>query len=89
MEQVPAAAWHSLLQVTSVLGDMVTDVVNVASPSGAVVGAAQFPLSAAYQTVGGRSLSTAVSVTCLPCTQRFMQVSCHVDVLHTNPSSFY
>lgn len=41
------------VQVTSVLGDVVTDVVNVASPSGAVVGGAQFPLSAAYGVVGG------------------------------------
>ena len=41
------------VQITSILGDMVTDVVNVAAPSGAVVGAAQFPLSAAYETVGG------------------------------------
>ena len=41
------------VQVTSVLGDTVTDVVNVASPSGAVVGGAQFPLSAAYGVVGG------------------------------------
>ena len=41
------------VQVTSVLGDTVTDVVNVASPAGAVVGGAQFPLSAAYGVVGG------------------------------------
>ena len=41
------------VQVTSVLGDTVTDVVNVASPSGAVVGAAQFPLSSSYDVVGG------------------------------------
>lgn len=41
------------VQVTSVLGDTITDVVNVASPSGAVAGGAQFPLSAAYGVVGG------------------------------------
>ena len=41
------------VQITSVLGDSVTDVVNVASPTGAVVGAVQFPLSAAYGVVGG------------------------------------
>ncbi len=40
------------VQVTSVLGDTVTDVVNVASPSGAVVGTAQFPLSSSYDVVG-------------------------------------
>ena len=41
------------VQVTSVLGDTVTDVVNVAAPLGAVVGGAQFPLSAAYDVVQG------------------------------------
>ena len=41
------------LQLTSVLGDTVTDIVNVASPTGAVVGAAQFPLSSSYDVVGG------------------------------------
>ena len=41
------------VQLISVLGDTVTDVVNVASPSGAVVGAAQFPLSSSYEVVGG------------------------------------
>ena len=53
-----------MLQVTSVLGDMVTDVVNVASPSGAVVGAAQFPFSAAYQTVGGTLLTAVLFPSC-------------------------
>ncbi len=48
------------VQVTSVLGDTVTDAVNVASPSGAVVGAAQFPLSSSYGVVGG----TPSHVTC-------------------------
>lgn len=48
------------VQVTSVLGDTVTDIVNVASPSGAVVGTAQFPLSSSYDVVGG----TKTHVTC-------------------------
>ena len=48
------------VQVTSVLGDTVADVVNVASPSGAVVGGAQFPLSSSYDVVGG----TPSHVTC-------------------------
>jgi len=48
------------VQVTSVLGDTVTDIVNVASPSGAVVGTAQFPLSSSYDVVGG----TKSHVTC-------------------------
>lgn len=41
------------LTITSIFGDTVTDTVNVASPTGAVIGKAQFPLNAAYETVGG------------------------------------
>lgn len=41
------------VSITSVFGDTVTDTVNVASPTGAVTGKAQFPLSAAYEVVGG------------------------------------
>ena len=44
------------VQITSVLGDIVSDIVNVASPQGAVLGAAQFPLSAAYDVVGGKQM---------------------------------
>lgn len=51
--------WPTSVQVTSILGDVVTDVVNVASPSGAVMGAVQFPLSAAYGVVGGRPTASA------------------------------
>ena len=49
------------VQVTSVLGDTVTDTVNVASPSGAVVGAVQFPLSSTYETVGGITIMLHVN----------------------------
>ncbi len=57
------------VQVTSVLGDTVTDVVNVASPSGAVVGAAQFPLSSSYDVVGGTPshLTYHCLHLCVPC----------------------
>lgn len=41
------------VSITSIFGDTVTDTVNVASPTGAVMGKAQFPLNAAYETVGG------------------------------------
>lgn len=41
------------VSITSIFGDTVTDTVNVASPVGAVLGKAQFPLNAAYETVGG------------------------------------
>ncbi|KAL0051375.1 hypothetical protein WJX82_006401 [Trebouxia sp. C0006] len=51
------------VQVTSVLGDTVTDIVNVASPSGAVVGTAQFPLSSSYDVVGGASTTTSPATT--------------------------
>ena len=57
------------VQVTSVLGDTVTDVVNVASPSGAVLGGAQFPLSAAYGVVGGM----------LPCTCHVQVLMSHMS----------
>ena len=46
------------VSITSVFGDTVTDTVNVASPTGAVAGTAQFPLSAAYETVGGMSTTS-------------------------------
>ncbi|KAL3142617.1 hypothetical protein ABBQ38_002930 [Trebouxia sp. C0009 RCD-2024] len=51
------------VQVTSVLGDTVTDVVNVAAPLGAVVGGAQFPLSAAYEVVQGSGSTPAAPTT--------------------------
>lgn len=54
------------VQVTSVLGDTITDVVNVASPSGAVAGGAQFPLSAAYGVVGGMLSAFAMCEGLLP-----------------------
>ncbi|KAL0033434.1 hypothetical protein WJX77_009283 [Trebouxia sp. C0004] len=54
-----AYTFPASVQVTSVLGDTVTDVVNVASPSGAVVGAAQFPLSSSYDVVGGAAATTS------------------------------
>lgn len=56
------------VQVTSILGDTITDVVNVASPTGAVAGGAQFPLSTAYGVVGGMLPAFAsihVRVSCL------------------------
>ena len=67
------------VQVTSLLGDTVTDVVNVASPSGAVVGGAQFPLSAAYGVVGGMLPALAVckslSLACLRASLHLASVS--------------
>ena len=38
--------------VTSIFGDTVTDTINTNAPQGAVMGTVQFPLNAAYATVG-------------------------------------
>ena len=64
------------VQITSILGDTVSDVVNVALPQGAVVGAAQFPLSAAYGVVGGKHTPS-------PCTCQHPHLA---EALHTSAS---
>lgn len=52
------------VSLTSVFGDIVTDTVNVASPTGAVAGKAQFPLNSAYETVGGTALLPLTAPAC-------------------------
>ena len=84
------------VQVTSVLGDTVTDVVNVASPAGAVVGGAQFPVSAAYGVVGGKLPALAMckssSLTCMHASLHLASVSIarkQGNRLCTSHSSFW